>query len=1015
MWGNLKSGTIIIVTQVTSHIEDFDASDYTLTIKTGNSLYFSGNAFNIGGPSDAVQIRNSSQTHIFGVSWGSANASSLPAPKVHFSGASSLNTSTHFKEDAVAKLTDIANWAHSSTTVTLGVGNTVANSAWISLLKARPEGSGSVTITPTIIDGGVDTTIKIVYKRDPTFSVDNLRIIVPPEFAWSKNLTNVNYTNITTNASISGDTIYFREIIFNADSTVITISPITSAIYTGYYKFRTHSGSAGNYGDVAPIPVITVNGAPISISEVKVNDANGISTRIGNLVTVRGIITLGNELGSPSFIQDNSGGMSIYGTTFSAAVKIGDEVQVTGRVTQFWGLNQIENPEQYSILSSNNSVEPTIVTPSQIYFDGAGGVENYEGKLVHLIGVTVKNLNGTPVSNWTANTNYRLIGASLSDSVQLRIDNNTNLVGGVAPAGTFDLIGVVGQYKLTPPFIGGYQVMPRSTVDIMSTGPLFLEYPEETSIDSASITVSWKTINPGTSRLRYGVTNNYELGVISPDSELRTTHSVKISNLNAATIYNIQAFSVSGTDTSFAGNLIASTASKFPTTGKINVYFNKSVITSIATGESAIGNFDLTSKIIERINYAKWSIDAALYSLSGTTGANIASALVDAKNRGVKVRVIGEYDTRTTAPWTTLTNNGITVIRDNYGANDGAGLHHNKFFVFDYRGGAFDSIWVWTGSWNPTDPGTNDDRQNIIEFQDVALAGAFTREFEEMWGSNTDTPNSSASRFGSRKINNTPHKFVIGGVPVECYFSPSDRTTFQIGKTLGRAQGSINAAVMSFTRKELADSIIAQKNRFRKTRVIMSNNTDDGNQYSYLLANGVDIRLKVGTGLLHHKYAIVDAEPHGLNAYVVTGSHNWSSSAETRNDENTVIVRDNRIANLFLQEFAARYYEAYGGDSIKVNVYQAGSGIPVVYKLSQNYPNPFNPITNFDMQLPNSGLTIVKIYDVLGREVAVLLNEVKSAGTYRITWNASALPSGVYFYKLESGNFTSTKKALLLK
>jgi phosphatidylserine/phosphatidylglycerophosphate/cardiolipin synthase-like enzyme/DNA/RNA endonuclease YhcR with UshA esterase domain len=1016
LWNNLRSGTIIVIARPeNTFAEDLDPSDYTLTIKSSNATYFTGTVFLFAGTSDAVQIRNTAQTHIFGVSWGSANNASIPSPKVHFTAASTSNTVTAFNGDNVSQLTNTANWLQNSLTITRGTGNTTTNSAWISLLRARPEGSGSVSITPTVINGSVDTTIKITYRKDPAFAVNNLRLIVPPEFTWSKNISDVNYTNMTATANIVGDTIYFTGISFSGDSTEITISPITSAIFTGYYKFKTQSGASGSYGDVAPIPVITVYGAPIPISEVKVNDANGASTRIGDLVTVRGIITVANEFGSPSFIQDNSAGMSIYGTIFSAAVNIGDEIQVTGRVTQYSGLNQIELPEQYSVITSGNSVNPVIATPTQINFNGVGGVENYEGKLVHIIGVTVTNLNGTPVTSWAANTNYRLIGASASDTVQMRIDNNTNLVTGVAPASTFDLIGVVGQYKLVTPYIGGYQVMPRFTTDIISSGPLFTEYPEETYLDSTSVTVSWKTLHPGTSRVRYGVNTNYELGVLEPDNDLRTSHSVTLTGLTAATIYNVQAFSVLGADTSFAGNLIVSTTSKSPTTGKINVYFNKSVNTTVSTGEAAIGNFNFTSKILERINNSKRSIDAALYSLSGTVGASVASALVAAKNRGVKVRVIGEYDNRTTLPWSTLTNNGITVIYDAYGLNDGTGLHHNKFFVIDYRGGAADSVWVWSGSWNATDPGTDADRQNVIEIQDVALAGAYTREFEEMWGSSTETPNSTISRFGARKFNNTPHKFVIGGVPVESYFSPSDRTTTYIGKALGKAQSSINIAMLTFTRKELADSIVVKKNTGKKTRVILDNNTDLGNQFSYLQTSGVDILLKSGTGFLHHKYAIVDAEPYGGTAWVVTGSHNWSSAAETRNDENTLIIKDNRIGNLYIQEFAARYIEAGGTDPVQVNVNENGNGIPDDFNLSQNYPNPFNPTTTIAFSLPIANLVTLKAYNILGQEVATLVNEEMKAGSYTVNFNASNLSSGVYFYRLTAGSFVMNKKFTLLK
>jgi phosphatidylserine/phosphatidylglycerophosphate/cardiolipin synthase-like enzyme len=1019
LWSNLRSGTVIVVARSeNTFVEDFDPSDYTLTIKSNNTTYFNGTVFSIAGASEAVQIRNASQIHVFGVSWGTANAASIPAPKVHFAAAATSSTSTAFQSDAVSKATDVTNWAQNTATVTRGIGNATANTNWINQLRARPEGSGSVSITPLVMNGNTDTTVLITYKRDAAFSINNLRIIVPPEFAWSKTIGDVSYNNMTATTSVVGDTIYFTGITFNVDSTQIIINNITSPLNTGYYNFTTQSGSGGSYGSVAPTPTMTIYGAPIPIADVKVNDANGVALRLGQLVTVRGVITVSSQFPSPSYIQDNSGGMSIYNVPFSASVNIGDEILVSGKVTQYNGLNQMELPILHSVISTGNTVNPVLATPTQVNFDGVGGVENYEGSLVRLNGVTVTELNGTPVSSWSGGTtgkNYRLTGSSLTDTVQIRIDESTNIAATVAPAGAFDLIGVVSQYKTASPFNAGYQIMPRSTADIISSGPLFIEYPEETYLDSTSVSIGWKTLHPGTSRIRYGLTAAFELGVIEPDNNLNTQHNVSITGLTAATIYNTQAFSVSGSDTSFAGNLIVSTTSQSPTTGKINVYFNKTVNTSVSSGEAANGNYNFTSKIVDRINNAKRSIDVALYSLSGTQGATVASALVAAKNRGVKVRVIGEYDNRTTAPWTTLTTNGITVVSDLYGSNDGTGLMHNKFFIIDYQGGALDSVWVWTGSWNVTDPGTDADRQNVIEFQDVALAGAYTREFEEMWGSSTETPNSANSRFGSRKLNNTPHKFVIGGLSVENFFSPSDRTTYQIGKVLSKAQSSINGSIMAFTVKELADTIISKKNKGKKIRILMEDIAGTGNQYSYLLSNGINILPKGGSGILHHKYVIVDAEPFGGTSYVLTGSHNWSGSAETRNDENTVVVKDNTIANFYLQEFTARYYEASGTDSIKTSVKEIGSEIPYNYSLSQNYPNPFNPTTNIDFSIPTASKVALKVYNILGQEVATLVDGEMKAGNYQVNFNASNLSSGVYFYRLTAGSFVMNKKFTLLK
>jgi hypothetical protein len=92
-----------------------------------------------------------------------------------------------------------------------------------------------------------------------------------------------------------------------------------------------------------------------------------------------------------------------------------------------------------------------------------------------------------------------------------------------------------------------------------------------------------------------------------------------------------------------------------------------------------------------------------------------------------------------------------------------------------------------------------------------------------------------------------------------------------------------------------------------------------------------------------------------------------------------------------------------------------GSSVPDKYSLSQNYPNPFNPTTNIKYQIANNGFVTLKVYDILGNEVATLVNEKKSAGYYEVTFDASNYPTGVYFYKLTTDNFTETKKMLMIK
>lgn len=88
---------------------------------------------------------------------------------------------------------------------------------------------------------------------------------------------------------------------------------------------------------------------------------------------------------------------------------------------------------------------------------------------------------------------------------------------------------------------------------------------------------------------------------------------------------------------------------------------------------------------------------------------------------------------------------------------------------------------------------------------------------------------------------------------------------------------------------------------------------------------------------------------------------------------------------------------------------------PTEFVLYQNYPNPFNPSTKISWRSPLSGRQVIKVFDVLGNEVATLVNEVKEAGYYSIDFNTSELPSGVYFYRIQSGSFIDTKKMILLR
>jgi Secretion system C-terminal sorting domain len=120
-----------------------------------------------------------------------------------------------------------------------------------------------------------------------------------------------------------------------------------------------------------------------------------------------------------------------------------------------------------------------------------------------------------------------------------------------------------------------------------------------------------------------------------------------------------------------------------------------------------------------------------------------------------------------------------------------------------------------------------------------------------------------------------------------------------------------------------------------------------------------------------------------------------------------------------LTDATRNFYSFFG---IKIEIYykiitnvDEGNIIPDKFVLQQNYPNPFNPSTTISYSIPQSNLVQLNVYDILGSKIAVLVNKEQSVGNYKVEFNASNLTSGIYFYRLQSGNFADTKKLILLR
>jgi phosphatidylserine/phosphatidylglycerophosphate/cardiolipin synthase-like enzyme len=337
---------------------------------------------------------------------------------------------------------------------------------------------------------------------------------------------------------------------------------------------------------------------------------------------------------------------------------------------------------------------------------------------------------------------------------------------------------------------------------------------------------------------------------------------------------------------------------------RIRVYFNQDTDPTVSSGTLATSLHAAMDDTLEAyIDRAQYTIDVAVYNADDFS---IMYALNDARDRGVQVRYITE-GSNTNSGLNTL-NPAIPVLERTDG--QGSGMH-NKFMSIDADHA--DLAWVWSGSTNWTQGGLFNDYNNMVFIQDQALALAYRTEFEEMWGSTGPQPNVANSRFGADKTNNTTHTFTVDGVLIESYFSPTDGTTAQIVNEVNEAQHSVRAALFSFTNDAIGDALLAADQRPGVTvQLDLEDAIYSGTEGWYLESNGVDVATHNTDNVqLHHKYAIID-EGSTDDPLVITGSHNWSWNAELINDENTLIIHDATVANLFYQEWHARRNDVVG-------------------------------------------------------------------------------------------------------
>ena len=291
--------------------------------------------------------------------------------------------------------------------------------------------------------------------------------------------------------------------------------------------------------------------------------------------------------------------------------------------------------------------------------------------------------------------------------------------------------------------------------------------------------------------------------------------------------------------------------------------------------------------LIADIDAATRSVDMATYEYNLTS---IADALARAEQRGVRVRLALDrenLDDPTMAEWVGAAQGVTTPVT--WEQTDA--FMHSKFIIVDAK-------LVWTGSWNATNNDTYRNNNNLLRITAPALVANYQAEFAQM----------AANRFGTSKMPRTPNpRTKIAGVAVENYFTPSDGVSSHVVERINQARQSIDFLAFSFTSDAIGDAMIARQKANVPVRGVFEkrNATGIGSEYPRLRQAKADVISDGNCYTMHHKVIIIDQR------IVITGSYNFTSRAESVNDENLLIIDDPAIATLYLDEFARVYAQAH--------------------------------------------------------------------------------------------------------
>ncbi len=296
---------------------------------------------------------------------------------------------------------------------------------------------------------------------------------------------------------------------------------------------------------------------------------------------------------------------------------------------------------------------------------------------------------------------------------------------------------------------------------------------------------------------------------------------------------------------------------------KINAYFSQTS-----------GNYNqgggIDDLLIADINSAQEEILVAIYAL---TNDRIRDALIDAHNRGVKVKLFTDEKELFQDDMKVIKEAGIPVSSD----EDPSALMHNKFTVIDKK-------IVWTGSCNYSYYAFYRNNENLVKITGSKIAAVYAEEFSELW---------------NRQL---IEKAYISDV-LEIYFSPEDDFEQRLLELISKAKDEIDFLAFAFTNRTIAEALIAKKAEGVIVKGVIDEKQNDyqkSSEYTFLKEHGIDVRLDGNKYTLHDKIFIIDDT-------VVTGSYNFTQKANDTNSENSIVVHNRAFQERYKEEFRKIY------------------------------------------------------------------------------------------------------------